>query len=269
MLHAVARRPGDVGDDGDVFLSERVEKTRLPDVGASDEGHRDAFAQHLAAPGVLQEIRQAVPNSLESLGEIRKEGGIEFLLGKVQNGLDIGAHVVELASDLSDGPGKVPGKRALRGLGRGFACRVDQVRHRFGLGKVDASVQEGALRKFAGTGEPHAAESAFLQHRTQNHAQKNRSAVNLQFKHALSRVARGSGEEQNDRMIKHAVVLIPNGIEMCMAGPNDLVAEKGVQNGLVPTLGKRKAYDADRSATGGRCSGYNRILIAVHVRVLC
>ena len=93
--------------------------------------------------------------------------------------------------------------------------------------------------------------------------------MNLQFEHALSRVARGSREEQNDRMVEHAVVLIPNGIEMGMAGPNDPVAEKGVQNGFVPTFVKRKAHDADRSATGGRGSGYNRILIAVHVRVLC
>ena len=70
-------------------------------------------------------------------------------------------------------------------------------------------------------------------------------------------------------MIEHAVIFVQNGIEVSMAGPNDPVTEKGVQNGFVPALVKRKTNNADRSATGCRCSGYNRILIAVHVRVLC
>ena len=42
------------------------------------------------------------------LGKIRKERGIEFLLGKVQNGLDVGAHVVELPTNLSNGSGEIP-----------------------------------------------------------------------------------------------------------------------------------------------------------------
>ena len=108
VLHTIPRRSGNVGDDGHVLLSECVEKTRLSYVGASHEGHGDAFAQHLATPGVLQEPRQAVPNPFESLGKIRKERGIEFLLGKVQNGLDVGAHVVELPTNLSNGSGEIP-----------------------------------------------------------------------------------------------------------------------------------------------------------------
>ena len=107
------------------------------------------------------------------------------------------AHVAydpgQAAFELADSAGQALG-----------ALSLNDVHDGFGLGQVDASVDEGPLGKFTGVGQPR----AVAQDQAQDFAQRLAAAVALYFQHVLCRIRAGAlHDEQDDFVHRFAVVV--------------------------------------------------------------
>ena len=141
--------------------------------------------------------------------------------------------------------GEGSGERA-HGAERRLAGRaVDQVRDRFRLHEVDASVDERALGKLARVGPPRAE----FEHPRKHEVKHHRAAMTLQFEDVLPGEGTRSREEEGDTAVQSGAVGIAEiaelGLSRCELPANDLLSDR---------RGRRSghAYDADAAASGRR-----------------
>jgi hypothetical protein len=127
---------------------------------------------------------------------------IDFLVGKIDGGLDVGAQSRDPRFQIGDARGELALHRAHRRASCGGGAGVDQVGNRFGLRDVDFAVQEGALRELAG---PRQAAAEFEQ-ALQQQIDDERAAVALDFQHVFAGVRRRRGKVQGEALI-HAVAV--------------------------------------------------------------
>ena len=160
--HEIARGAGRGGDDGALALDQAIEQARLADVGAADDGEGQALVDNFPVgerAGEFFERRADCADVFEDLfaGE---HGDIVF--GKINSGFEKRNQLHQLLFDRL----QAAGERAFELLGGDLRLierlRIDQVADGFGLGEVDASVEEGAHGELARLGKARAAgESEF------------------------------------------------------------------------------------------------------------
>src|SRR5581483_5994384 len=146
----IARGAGNGGDNGAIAFDELIEEARLPYIRASDDGKREAFVHDLAKRETflkLRERRADVGDAGDGLfgGE---NGNVVF--GEVDAGFEDGDEIHELLLDgldaARDGSAELLGSdfRLVERL------RIDEVADGFGLGEIDAPIEEGAHGELAG-----------------------------------------------------------------------------------------------------------------------
>src|SRR5690606_26193967 len=133
------------------------------------------------------------------------------------------------------------GERA-RGAPRGLRARgVDEIRHGFRLGEVEAIVEEGAPREFARLREAGAEAHAPARDLAQHH----RAAMALQLEDVLARVGARPGEEEGDPLVEEGAALAAEPAEARVAR-HEGAAGDGLRDGGGERA--RDAHDANTAA---------------------
>ena len=264
MLDAVAGRAGDVGDDGHLLLSKRIEQARLADIGTAHDGHGHAFTQHLPLTSVLQNGADARFGLNKARADLFRTDDVDVLFWEVERGLDEGAKLRDVAVDVADGIGELAAQRASRRLNGGFAHGINQIGHSLRLSQVHSAVHECAAGEFAGLGHAKPEITALLKAGAHDEAQKHGTAVRLNFEDGLARVAVGSGKEQHDCAVKHPAVRSEKGQEMGVARLQGAVLPEQAPDDLgFERLAEGQAQNADAAAARGRRNGDDGIFVAV------
>ena len=157
-LDDIAGGPRLLRHDGDVATRERIQQRRLADVWRSGDDDAETVAQPFASA-----VGEMMRNGGEQLGDgsvgLHRCVGCDIgLIGEVEAGLGERLRLHQLlAPRLVERPRPAFGLRdrlARLRLGLGG----DEIGKALDLGEIDAPVLEGAPRKLAGLGEPHASE---------------------------------------------------------------------------------------------------------------
>jgi hypothetical protein len=135
----------------------------------------------------------------------------------------------------------------LRGAGR------HQIGHAFGLGEVDAAVQESAQAELPRLRQPCPLAQALLQRGLNHHD----AAVAVQLHYVLAGVGAGSLHPDGQGLVQPpALLVVDPAVEEAMAFP-DCVAAGGSKdslgNGQSPRTGE--AYNANAALFGHHCRG--------------
>ena len=191
LFEKIAGRAGLVGDDGAVFLQQGVEEGGLAGIGASGEDNEGAFAQEASLVPRGEQGPHAGAHRAGARGKCAGSEGVgDVALVEVQRGLDVGAQgderVVEGGDAARKGAAELFGGGADGPLGLG----ADEVHHGFGLGEVEATVEKGASREFAGRG----GFDAEGRERFEHAAGGEPAAVDLEFDDGFAGVAAAAGE---------------------------------------------------------------------------
>ncbi len=158
FAHQIARGAGSGGHDGAFPFDQTIKQARLAHVGAADDGERQAFVHELAVGEGRRPVARAERERRRCAGEFASAGRTETS----SSAKSTPASSVAISSTklLLDGL-QAAGQRAFQLLGGDFGLverlRVDQVADGFGLGEIDAAVEEGAHGELAGLGQAGAA----------------------------------------------------------------------------------------------------------------
>ena len=109
--------------------------------------------------------------------------------------LDVRQRVHQIVAKPVDALGKFAGELLVGGGEREFRARMDQIRHGLGLREINASVQKGAAREFAGLGQPRAVFEQRVEH--QLRGQNTAVTGNLHRVLARERARRAQHGEQH------------------------------------------------------------------------
>ena len=88
FAHRIARRAGDLGDDGGLESGQLIEQARLADVRLTDQHDRQPFAQQRALACLCAHGLQARFEPVEPAKRVGLLEKIDLLFGKIQRRLD-------------------------------------------------------------------------------------------------------------------------------------------------------------------------------------
>ena len=184
LAHDVARGARDRRDDRRVVTGEAVQQARLARVGSSGDDHGHALAQQAPLARAVEHALEVIAHRLEALGELAVGEEVDFLFGKIDGRLHVGAQLDDRLGEAAHHGGELPLQRAHRRARRLARARIDQVRDRLRLRQIELVVEEGALRELARL----RAARAELQGALHQCLEHHRAAVALQLEHVLTRI---------------------------------------------------------------------------------
>ena len=215
LAQHVARGAGNVGDDRALGGGERVEQARFAGVRAADDDHVQAVGETCAAARAGEHVGELRAQLGQSPGEFGRGEEIDFLFGKVDRGLDPDAQADRRLGDRAHAIGERAVETAHRRPRGRFGAGRDQIGDRFGLGQIEASVEERALGEFAGS----RLARAELDHAREQPAQCDRAAVRLQLDDVLAGERMRRREVDQQAVIDRLAVGIEEPAEMRVARP--------------------------------------------------
>ena len=142
-------------------------------------------------------------------------------------------------------PGQGPIELGQRLAPLSLGLRIDQVRHRLGLGQVQLAVLERPAGEFARLGQPQAQPEQGVGYGIHHRA----AAVQLQLRAVLAGDAGGAGKPEHEGLIEPGLGRwVAKGSQGCFTW-NNRPARQGRQ-GYARTR-TRQPHDGDRGPTGG------------------
>ena len=165
------------------MAEELVEQARLAGVGPADDRGANAAAEDLALVGGAQQFVHEGHAVFEPGEELVAGVGRDVFLGEINVRFDVGQGFEHFVAQLVDALGELAGELFVGGAQGQLGARVDQIGHGFGLGQVNAPVEEGAAGEFAGLGQAR----AVGQHGVQHQLRRQDPAVAGDFDHILAR----------------------------------------------------------------------------------
>lgn len=251
----IAGGAGGRSDDGAVALNEAIEERALADIGATDDGEGEAVVDDAATGKRGFERGQWRSERANAGGDFGLRRHVDVVFGEIDSGFK---ECDELDEGLLDGRDAATQRAThlaggLAGLGE--CLRVDEVAHGFGLSKVEATGQEGALGELAGLGEARAEGDRAAQEQVEN----NGRGVCSDFYNVFRGVGVGRGEEGNDGFVDAASFRSGFGViedvSEARARGFEWVMEVDelCRNGC--GLRTAEAHDAYAAAAGGRGDG--------------
>ena len=153
LVEGVPGRARHLGHDRPLPSHQSVQQARLAHVWTPHDHHPEPFAEQVAAGRGPPRRRHRGPDRpSEPLGEQRLGQVRDFLVGEVEGPLDEGADLDELGHRRVHPIGERAVERAPGEPGRLVRRRVDEVRHRLGLGEIELAVEERPFGELAGPG---------------------------------------------------------------------------------------------------------------------
>ena len=191
--------------------------------------------------------------------EFRKAGSGRLdhavVLGEVDSGLDAGQKIDDGVSDRLDPSGEFS-LQAVDGGGKSFGCLCrDQVEDGFGLGEIEAAVQEGPLREFPSLGRARPCTDDF----GKDGPEDQRAAVAADLERVFAGVGVGSLQkgdedivEDGPRLRGHDLAVVEMMGEKCVKGPRRSEQAPGNPFRLCPAdPNQADPPDAGRRRNGG------------------
>ena len=189
--YQIARGARNVGDDGAVLFEQPVEETALADVGAPDDRQREAFVDQLAEGKTRDERATPEADRLD-----RAAGFLPTRDAMSSSAKSIPASSSAINSSNGSFSGTSAAKPTLRLLRRdaGLIKRggLDKIADGLRLRQVDAAVEIGAQREFAGLGQPRSGGAGALE----GIAQDDRGTVTGNLDDIFGGVGTRSGEDK-------------------------------------------------------------------------
>ncbi len=247
----VARRAGDVGDDGALTAQQRVEQAALSGVRPAAEHHAQALVLD-ASRARIAGGEQPVANRPAARVHLLRRLTLLHLVREV----DCRGDLRQQRHDLLPRRAHKGGYAALHlpdGRGhRPVAARADHAHDGFRLRQIDAPVQKGAAGELAGPGHAR----AVIKQQQQNPAHQRVGAVAMDFGDVLARVAVRRGKEHGHCLVHHGLTVHhmaegqhPGRQRLSVFGTED------TQKNLLAARA-RQAHDGDAAlAAGGRLRG--------------
>ena len=186
--------PGNRRDDGRVVAGQAIEQAGLAGVGPARQHHGEPVAQQPTLPGGGGHRVEVTAHGGQALGELRVGEKIDFLLRKIDGGLDIGAQLDQRIGEALHHAGELALQRAHGGARRLARAGIDEIGDGFGLRQIDLVVVKGALGEFTGPRAPRAELQAARDQRFED----DRAAMALQLEHVLAGVGMRAGKEQRE-----------------------------------------------------------------------
>ena len=116
--------------------------------------------------------------------------------------LDVGENFHQVVAQLVDALGQFAGQLLIGGGQGQFGAGMNQIRHRLGLGQIDAPIEKGAPRKFTGRGQAR----AFFENRIQNQLGREQPAVAGDLDHILAGEGARRAHDGHEHLVHHLVV---------------------------------------------------------------
>jgi hypothetical protein len=253
----VPRGAGEGRDDGAVLLEKAVEEAAFAGVGAAYDGEREAGADEIAVDEAAGEGTGLFEDGVDAAQDLGGGGDADVVLGEVDAGFKQRDEFEEFGLDGGEAAGD--GALCLAGGYAGLVERggVDEVADGFGLGKVDASVDEGAEGEFAGFGETRSGADGAVE----TVAEDDWCTVAGDFDDVFGGVGAGGGEEGDDDFVYCLAGFVQQIGEGGMPGVQ-LAFQGGDGLGDLAGLGTGEADNADASpALGCRNGGYGVVKV--------
>ncbi len=182
LAQDVARRAGNVRDDGSIGAGERVQQRGFPGVRRTGDHDRESVVQQSSLGCGCGERFELFAHGGETQAKRVVRQQVDFLVGKIDGRFDVHAQLDQRFDQRVYACGELSVQRTKRGA-RGLrgSC-IDEIRNGFGLREVHAIVQERAFAEFAGTCDACTEGNQPLQEQIEHHG----AAVSLELDHVLS-----------------------------------------------------------------------------------
>ena len=246
--------PGNVRDDGPVVAEEGVEQGGLATVGGADDGDGNAFFHGVAGRETVRKAADAGEEVGEQGVEAFAVGELDVLFGKIELQFEEACKANQGFAQGVDFAGEAAAKLVEGEAVRARVFRGDEVGDGFGLGEVEAAVEEGALGEFAGAGLT----APRLDERPHDLALDELRAVDVEFHRVLAGVGAGAAKDEGESFVEDGAFGVAEAAKRHSAVRDgieglgkDLGAEgQGVMSG--------DAHHGDSTRTGGCGDGANR-----------
>jgi hypothetical protein len=140
FLDGVAGGAGFGADDGAVEAEQAVEQAGFPGVGGPGDHQAQAVAQDPPAFGGGEQAGDRGKGRFEARAERRPGIRVDVLVGKVDEGLDVGEDRDEVEAQGFDPPAEAAGELRTGGAQGEVGLGGDHVHHRLGLGEVEFAI---------------------------------------------------------------------------------------------------------------------------------
>ena len=254
LRERVARRAGDVGDDGALKAEQRVEQRRFSGVRAAENGRAHALFKKLPAGKRGEQRFERADRRIEHGGVFRERERRYILVRIVEHRVIVRADVREILIDLLRAAGDRPAELTGGVSRRERRFRVDDIDDGLRLREIHAPVQKGALGELTRRCLPRAeGEESF-----QRGAQHDGRAMALKLCGVLAGVASRRAGERAETEIERPSLLVEQlavnelPVAVLRHGLSVRRAEKRVHQRY--GKGTRYAHDADG---GNACAGRN------------
>ncbi|OLB60903.1 MAG: hypothetical protein AUI11_11970 [Acidobacteria bacterium 13_2_20CM_2_66_4] len=197
LCDEIARRARNVGHDRARRAGERVEQTRLADVGPPDDRDLQAVANQLPAPRAGEQRRRSSGQIVNRPAERSGLDEVISLVREIDRRLEPRDEVEERGVEACDRGRQRPLELIEGGARLERRHRIDQIGDGFGLHQIDPAVEERAKRELAGLGKARAPIDCRFDDRAQDH----RASVRAHFDDIVARIGMRSGERRDDNLI--------------------------------------------------------------------
>ena len=198
------------------------------------------------------QVREGLLEGLKAPHHLPVRQEIDLLVGKVDGCLHVDPEVGETVRQGVDLLRQNPAQRVHGRARGGRGAALDQVGHRFRLGKIQPAGEKGAFAELPRPSQP----GAQVQALPDEHLHGDRAAVTLQFQNILPGIAARGGKADRDALVDHPAGSIP---EFLQAGPSRRGQVTGQTARDAGHQGPGKPDDADSPASRRRGQGDNGI----------